>query len=80
MAKSSTLLAITNSGPDTRIGILRSVAPVAQLDRASGYEPEGRVFESLRAHHFEYVIDAETRRCRDVGHHTTDRASHNLYE
>src|SRR5208283_5523443 len=26
-------------------------APVAQLDRASGYEPEGRVFESLRAHH-----------------------------
>ena len=25
-------------------------APVAQLDRASGYEPEGRVFESLRAH------------------------------
>jgi hypothetical protein len=28
-----------------------SRAPVAQLDRASGYEPEGRVFESLRAHH-----------------------------
>ena len=28
-----------------------SLAPVAQLDRASGYEPEGRVFESLRAHH-----------------------------
>src|SRR5271165_6883623 len=27
-------------------------APVAQLDRASGYEPEGREFESLRAHHF----------------------------
>src|SRR5215471_12699488 len=25
-------------------------APVAQLDRASGYEPEGREFESLRAH------------------------------
>ena len=24
-------------------------APVAQLDRASGYEPEGREFESLRA-------------------------------
>jgi hypothetical protein len=22
------------------------------LDRASGYEPEGREFESLRAHHF----------------------------
>src|SRR5882762_6738473 len=26
-------------------------APVAQLDRASGYEPEGRMFESCRAHH-----------------------------
>src|SRR5262245_14580078 len=25
-------------------------APVAQLDRASGYEPEGREFESLRAY------------------------------
>jgi hypothetical protein len=25
-------------------------APVAQLDRVSGYEPEGREFESLRAH------------------------------
>jgi hypothetical protein len=28
-------------------------APLAQLDRASGYEPEGREFESLRARHFE---------------------------
>jgi hypothetical protein len=27
-------------------------ARVAQLDRVSGYEPEGREFESLRAHHF----------------------------
>ena len=27
-------------------------APVAQLDRASGYEPEGREFESPRARHF----------------------------
>src|SRR5580698_8249401 len=26
-------------------------APLAQLDRASGYEPEGREFESLSAHH-----------------------------
>src|SRR6185312_13992043 len=25
------------------------LAPVAQLDRASGFEPEGREFESLRA-------------------------------
>jgi hypothetical protein len=28
-----------------------SFAPVAQLDRAPGYEPGGREFESLRAHH-----------------------------
>ena len=28
-----------------------SRAPVAQLDRASGFEPEGREFESLRARH-----------------------------
>ena len=27
-----------------------AVAPVAQLDRAFGYEPKGRVFESRRAH------------------------------
>ena len=35
-------------------GLLRwkSSAPLAQLDRASGYEPEGREFESLRARHF----------------------------
>ena len=26
-------------------------APVAQLDRAFGYEPKGRTFESCRAHH-----------------------------
>ena len=26
-------------------------APVAQLDRVPGYEPGGREFESLRAHH-----------------------------
>jgi hypothetical protein len=29
-----------------------TVAPVAQLDRAPGYEPGGREFESLRAHQF----------------------------
>jgi hypothetical protein len=27
-------------------------APVAQLDRASDYESEGRTFESFRARHF----------------------------
>jgi hypothetical protein len=30
-------------------------APVAQLDRASGYEPEGREFESPRARHLQYT-------------------------
>ena len=30
----------------------RPCAPVAQLDRASGFEPEGRGFESLPACHF----------------------------
>ena len=32
--------------------VLQGCAPLAQLDRASGYEPEGREFESLRARHF----------------------------
>ena len=36
-------------------------APVAQLDRVSGYEPEGREFESLRARHilllFEFFLN-----------------------
>ncbi len=33
------------------------IAPVAQLDRACGYEPQGREFESLRArHHFNDLI------------------------
>ena len=31
---------------------LAGYAPVAQLDRASGFEPGGREFESLRAHQF----------------------------
>ena len=34
-----------------RLYVTSMTAPVAQLDRASGYEPEGRVFESPRAHH-----------------------------
>src|ERR1700722_8691759 len=33
-------------GPHLHIG-----APVAQLDRAFGYEPKGRKFDSCRAHH-----------------------------
>src|SRR5262249_61652069 len=30
---------------------LSAIAPLAQLDRASDYESEGRGFDSLRAHH-----------------------------
>jgi hypothetical protein len=36
---------------------LHFCAPVAQLDRASGYEPEGREFDSLRARHFPFKND-----------------------
>jgi hypothetical protein len=36
----------------TRVVRFECCAPVAQLDRASGYEPEGREFEPLRARHF----------------------------
>ena len=32
-------------------GITKQNAAVAQLDRALGYEPRGRGFESLRLHH-----------------------------
>src|SRR5713226_1269046 len=38
---------------------LPRIAPLAQLDRASGYEPEGREFESLRARHSFQVVAAE---------------------
>ena len=31
---------------------MKEYAPVAQLDRASGYGPEGCRFESYREHHF----------------------------
>ncbi len=41
--------------------ILRTSAPVAQLDRASGYEPEGREFESLRARHSSFLARAKTK-------------------
>jgi hypothetical protein len=40
-----------NANTSTEIAGHRNPAPLAQLDRASGYEPEGREFESLRAHH-----------------------------
>src|ERR1700679_2553587 len=40
-------------GPHLHIG-----APVAQLDRAFGYEPKGRKFDSCRAHHFHQCLSA----------------------
>jgi hypothetical protein len=40
----------------TAMLIFLNGAPVAQLDRASGYEPEGREFESPRAHHFLSIV------------------------
>src|SRR5579864_7482851 len=51
---------------------LHFCAPVAQLDRASGYEPEGREFDSLRARHFNsmffvYVLRSETTNRHYVG-------------
>ena len=36
-------------------------APVAQLDRASDYESEGRTFESFRARHFSQVLRKHTK-------------------
>lgn len=33
-------------------------APVAQLDRVLGYEPNGREFESLRVHHKSKRVDS----------------------
>ena len=41
-------------------------APLAQLDRASGYEPEGREFESLRAHHSTQAL-TESGSTRNLG-------------
>jgi hypothetical protein len=40
--------------------------PVAQLDRANGYEPLGREFESLRAHHRFSTVELKLA-SRDLG-------------
>src|ERR1700681_287887 len=60
-----------------------SCAPVAQLDRASGYEPEGREFESPRAHHFLQekpditgrAFSAMSWACTTTGHHASCEAA-----
>ena len=37
--------------------VKKTHAPVAQLDRVSGYEPEGRRFESFRARKFQQITN-----------------------
>ena len=49
MGSNPTLSAIVSSGRPDGGFYTRAAAPVAQLDRASGYGPEGRGFESLQA-------------------------------
>ena len=44
-------------------------APLAQLDRASGYEPEGREFESLRARHFTRFSESSRSKARSCATH-----------
>ena len=44
-----------------RSQFFRRQAPVAQLDRASGYEPEGRLFESARAHQIDNLLSVNCR-------------------
>ena len=64
-------------------------APVAQLDRAPGYEPGGREFESLRAHHTwlgpeitaiaGYLARRGPGQCRDHGCLRFSRPAHRPY-
>ena len=49
MGSNPTLSAIVSSGRPDGGFYTRAAAPVAQLDRASGYGPEGRGFDSLQA-------------------------------
>ena len=51
-------------------------APVAQLDRASGYEPEGREFESLRAHHLTSIKSISSLQCFDLPEPLADLGQH----
>ena len=44
-------------------------APVAQLDRVSGYEPEGRRFESFRARHIQEK-NQQQKSLRNTGQYT----------
>ena len=51
---------IEGSNPSLSANKAVRCAPVAQLDRVSGYEPEGRRFESFRAHHFSQLNQVVT--------------------
>jgi hypothetical protein len=54
--------------PSSNIAVSVFFAPVAQLDRAPGYEPGGRGFESLRAHQYSMVQEPRlVRRPRAAG-------------
>ena len=49
--------------PMSRLPIREARAPVAQLDRASDYESEGRTFESFRARQLRAASHREAARC-----------------
>src|SRR3954471_1264007 len=51
MACSPSALTSVDGSVYTQSFVRPSRAPLAQLDRASGYEPGGRRFESCKAHH-----------------------------
>ena len=55
--------------------ILILLAPVAQLDRVSGYEPEGRAFESLRVRQKNLFIRAHRLAVRTSPFHGGNRGS-----
>src|SRR5690606_36038960 len=46
----------TTAKPAIANGCRTTHAPVAQLDRVGGFEPLGREFESLRVHHFLFLL------------------------
>lgn len=50
-APAKMVVAVAKPSYTPRVQQHHRYAPVAQLDRASGFEPEGRGFESLRARH-----------------------------
>jgi hypothetical protein len=66
-AKPRSLLQTTNSYIFRRLHLTKC-APVAQLDRAFGYEPKGRRFESFRAHHLKIEPGTLDSRNGEISH------------